>query len=140
MIPKTIHTAWFGPNSVPDIFNKNLRSWKKFCPDYKIQIWNESNYKISKYSYLEKTYNQKKYAFLTDFLRLVVVYEYGGIWLDIDVELVKSLDGILSYDGFFAFSQYRSKISTGLGFEAVKKNGLIQKLIKALNHHQRQKM
>ena len=116
MIPKIIHYCWFGPNEKPDIVKKCIESWKKFCPDYEIREWNEKNYDISKAPlYVRQAYEIKKWAFITDYARLEIVYQYGGIYLDTDVELLRSLDAFLQYDGFFTFDN-DAMIATGLGF------------------------
>lgn len=116
MIPKIIHYCWFGPNEKPEIVRKCIKSWEKFCPDYEIREWNEKNYDISKAPlYVRQAYEAKKWAFITDYARLEIVYNHGGIYLDTDVELVRSLDDFLQYDAFFTFDCDAS-IATGLGF------------------------
>lgn len=116
MIPKIIHYCWFGPNQKPEIVEKCIKSWKKCCPDYEIREWNEQNYDISKAPlYVRQAYEVKKWAFITDYARLEILYNNGGIYLDTDVELLSSLDKFLDYDAFFTFDD-DAFIATGLGF------------------------
>lgn len=77
MIPKKIHYCWFGGNPLPDDVKKYIESWKKYCPDYEIIRWDESNYDIHKNRYVEQAYKEEKWAFLTDYVRLDVIYEHG---------------------------------------------------------------
>lgn len=93
MIPKIIHYCWFGGNEKPEKAQKCIASWKKHCPDYEIREWNEGNISLKSCpKYVRDAYAAKKYAFVTDFVRLKVLYEHGGFYMDTDVELLKSLD------------------------------------------------
>lgn len=121
MIPKIIHYCWFGGGKKPKVFKKCLKSWKKFCPDYKIICWNEDNYDFKNNEYCKAAYAHQKWAFLTDYVRLDVVYKYGGIYLDIDVELLDSLDAFLNNRCFMALEEF-DRVATGLGFGAVKEH------------------
>ena len=103
MIPKIIHYCWFGRGEKSKLAQKCIDSWKKYCPDYEIIEWNEDNFNIEMNGYTRMCYNQKKYAFLSDYVRLLVVEQYGGIYFDLDVELVKSLDDLLKHEAFFGF-------------------------------------
>ena len=118
MIPKRIHYCWFGGNPLPEDVQQYIASWKKHCPDYEIIRWDESNYDVKKNDYVRAAYENKKWAFLTDYVRLDVVYEYGGIYLDTDVELIKSMDDLLVHDCFMGMEQVGT-VATGLGFGAV---------------------
>ena len=102
-IPKIIHFVWLGGKEKPDYLVKNLESWKKCCPDYEIKEWNEKNFDINSNRYLKEAYENKKWAFASDYIRLKVVYDEGGIYLDTDVELFKSFDNFLSADFFTNF-------------------------------------
>ena len=120
MIPKTIHYCWFGRNPKPKLAEKCIRSWKKYCPDYEIIEWNEDNFNLSTAPlYVRQAYEAKKWAFVTDYVRLKLVYDYGGIYMDTDVELLKNLDFLLPNYAYFGF-EYSSFVNTGLGFGAVK--------------------
>ena len=112
MIPKIIHYCWFGGKEKPENVKKYIESWKKYCRDYEIIEWNESNFNVSENDYCKEAYEAKKWAFVTDYVRLKVLYEYGGIYMDTDVEVVRPLDSLLKYR---AFSGYESKrcIPTG---------------------------
>lgn len=95
-IPKTIHYCWFGGNPLPKLAKKCIESWKKYCPDYEIIEWNESNFDINCNTYVKEAYEAKKWAFVTDYARFEILYKYGGVYLDTDVEIIKPLDDILS--------------------------------------------
>lgn len=96
MIPKKIHYCWFGRGEKPENVQKCLASWSKFCPDYQIVEWNEDNFDIDAYRYTREAYDAKKYAFVSDVARVYALYNYGGIYLDTDVEVLKSFDEILN--------------------------------------------
>jgi len=133
MIPKKIHYCWFGGNPLPPLAKKCLNSWKKFCPDYEIIEWNEGNYDISSAPlYVKQAYDAKKWAFVTDYVRLQVIYEHGGIYFDTDVEVIKSFDDLLTYDAFFGFEDEKF-INTGLGFGAEKNSKLLKDLMDDYN-------
>lgn len=128
MIPKIIHYCWFGNNPKSELIKKCMDSWHKYCPEYEIKEWNETN--IDNFiPYMQEAFEAKKWAFVSDVARLYVVWKYGGIYLDTDVELCKSLDEILEYECFFAFENERM-INTGQGFGAVKEHPCIEKMLK----------
>ena len=95
-IPKIIHYIWLGGNPLPKIAEKCIESWKKFCPDYEIKRWDETNLDVNKYQFTKDAYEAKKFAFVSDVFRTEILYNEGGIYFDIDVELIKSLDEILT--------------------------------------------
>ena len=113
MIPKIIHYCWFGKKSLPEEARKCIESWKKYCPDYEIKEWNEDNFDINSCVYVKEAYNEQKWAFVTDFVRLKVIYDYGGIYMDTDVEVCKSLDPLLKWDAFSGFES-NNNIPTGI--------------------------
>ena len=80
MIPKKIHYCWFGGAEKSKKIQRCIASWKRYCPDYEIVEWNESNFDLDQHPYLRWCHNNKKWAFLSDFARLLVVYEHGGIY------------------------------------------------------------
>ena len=125
MIPKKIHYCWFGGNPLDEKAKKCIESWKKYCPDYEIIEWNEKNYNIDKNKYVKYTYENKYYAFLTDYVRLDIIYNEGGIYLDTDVELLKKLDDLLNCDGYIGMEQIGT-INTGQGFGAKKGHPFIK--------------
>lgn len=112
MIPKIIHYCWFGGNPKPNDVVKYISSWKKYCPDYEIKEWNESNFDLNENEYCREAYEAKKWAFVTDYVRLKALYEEGGFYMDTDVEVVKPLEPLRIFN---AVSGYESKhhISTG---------------------------
>lgn len=129
MIPKIIHYCWFGRNPKPELAQKCIKSWKKYCRGYQIIEWNEDNYDLSKAPlYVRQAYEAKKWAFVTDYVRLQVVYENGGIYMDTDVELKKSLDFLLHYDAYFGFESEKY-VNTGVGFGAVKGCSILKELM-----------
>lgn len=117
-IPKKIHYCWFGKNTKPQLAEKCIESWKHFCPDYELIEWNETNVDLNACpDYVQKAYAMKKWAFVTDYIRLKVVYENGGIYLDTDVELLRPLDALL-YPRAFLGCEGTEFANTGLGFGA----------------------
>lgn len=125
MIPKIIHYCWFGGTSLSETALKCIESWRKCCPDYEIKQWDEKNYDVNKYRYTKEAYEQKRYAFVTDVARLDIIYQEGGIYLDTDVELLKSLNDLLHYDAYMGMETI-GRVNTGEGFGAMKKNAVIK--------------
>lgn len=117
MIPKIIHYCWFGENKKPQLAEKCIASWRKLCPDYEIREWSEDNFDLNCNEYVRFCAEQKKWAFLSDYVRLAVVAQYGGVYLDTDVELLKRPDELLRYGAYYGFENDRN-INTGLGFGA----------------------
>lgn len=115
MIPKKIHYCWFGRGEKPKLAQKCIASWEKYCPDYEIVEWNEDNFDISAYPYAQYCYQQKKWAFLSDYVRLAVLEKYGGIYFDTDVEMLKTPDFLLSHQAFYSFEN-SEHVNTGQGF------------------------
>lgn len=111
-IPKIIHYCWFGGKPLPEEAKCFIDTWKKYCPEYHIQQWNENNFDINQNQYCREAYAAKKWAFVSDYARLKVLHDHGGFYMDADVEVVKSLDPLRAYD---ALSGYESKtrIPTG---------------------------
>ncbi len=129
MIPRVIHYFWFGKQPLSELALKCIESWKKYCPDYEIKLWNEDNYDITQNQYMHQTYLAGKYGFTVDYARLDVIYKYGGIYLDTDVELLKSLDELLDNHCFMGFETQKS-VALGLGFGAEAGNNTILSLMK----------
>lgn len=128
IIPKTIHYCWFGGNAVPEQYQKYMESWKTFCPDYKIQRWDENNYDITKNKYMYEAYKNKLWALVSDYARLDIVYEYGGIYLDTDVELIRSMDDLLYQEAFAGFES-KQFVAFGLGFGAKRNFPILKKML-----------
>ena len=115
VIPKIIHYAWFGGEK-PDSIKKNIDGWHEMCPDFEIKEWNESNYDISKNRYMQEAYDVKKWGFVPDYLRLDVIFKYGGIYLDTDIAIVKKLDDLLFQDAFGCIdSSLTMNLGSGFG-------------------------
>lgn len=129
MIPKKIHYCWFGGNPKPKLAKKCFRSWKKYCPGYEIIEWNEDNYDLSAAPlYVRQAYEAKKWAFVTDYVRLQVVYDQGGIYLDTDVELRKPLDPLLENRAYYGFED-GANVNTGVGFGSEQGHPLLQEIM-----------
>lgn len=128
MIPKKIHYCWFGRGEKSKLAKRCIESWKKYCPNYEIIEWNEDNFDINQNEYTKMAYTEKKYAFLSDYVRLVTVYQNGGIYFDVDVEVVKSIDDLLDNPAFFGFETDKF-VATGLGFGAEKGNPIVKTMI-----------
>lgn len=124
-VPKIIHYCWFGGSPLPESAKKCIKSWKKYCQGYMIKEWNEFNFDLNCNEYCRKMSQEKKWAFLTDYIRLKVIYEFGGIYLDTDVELIKSLDNLRKRGPYFGIEN-TGLTATGLGFAAEAGNPLIK--------------
>lgn len=94
-IPKIIHYCWFGGKEKPDSVKKCIESWKKFLPDYQLIEWNENNFNIEKLEYTKEAYVAEKYAFVSDVARIEALYQHGGIYMDTDVEVLKTFTPLL---------------------------------------------
>lgn len=144
MIPRVIHYCWFGKNPLPEDAMKCIASWKKYCPDYQIIQWNEDNYDVNRNQYVSAAYKEKKWAFVSDYARIDIINEYGGIYMDTDVELIKSLDGFLNQKMFCGWEErdayyikrnpnYENSVNTGLGFGAEAKNPILIDILEFYN-------
>ena len=128
-IPKIIHYCWVGGNPKPQSVLYCIESWKRCCPDYEIREWNETNYDFTKNGYMRQAYEAKKWGFVPDYARLDIVYEHGGIYLDTDVEMVRSFDELLEHQAFFGFEDTGDGeffVNCGHGFGAVPRHEAIQ--------------
>lgn len=103
MIPRIIHYCWFGKGRKPEIFKKCYGSWKKYAPDYEIIEWNESNFNININEYCKEAYYSKKWAFVSDFVRLYILFNYGGVYVDTDCELTNNIDIFLKDKAFTGY-------------------------------------
>lgn len=124
MVPKIIHYCWFGGGEKPSSVKKCIDSWSQKCPGYEIKEWNETNYDISKSSYTLQAYEAKKYAFLTDYVRLDVLYREGGVYFDTDVKLIKSIETLVEKGPFMAFEK-KGRVNTGIGFACEPNNPIV---------------
>ena len=135
MIPKIIHYCWFGHKPLSALAIKCINSWKRFFPDYEIREWNEENYDVNMILYTEQAYSSKKYAFVSDYARFWILYHYGGVYFDTDVEIIKPMDDIVSKGAYMGFEQepYRNfpgTINPGLGFAMEPKHPFLKEIIR----------
>ncbi len=127
-IPKRIHYCWFGRGEMPDMFRRNMETWEKYCQGYEIVRWDESNYDVTKNRYMKQAYEAEKWGFVSDYARIDVINNYGGIYLDTDVEVLRPWDSLLHYDLFCGFESPRY-VAFGLGFGAVKNNRILEDIL-----------
>ncbi len=134
MIPKIIHYCWFGPNPIPEVERKCIKSWKKYFVGYEFILWNETNFNVNSVPYTKQAYEQKKYAFVSDYVRVKVLSEYGGLYLDTDEEILGSFDGILKNEKNFMGFVTRKFLGCGvMGF--YKNHPLMIELLDYYNTH-----
>ena len=103
MIPKIIHYCWFGRGEKPELAKKCIASWRKSCPDFEIREWNEGNCDYLSIPFMAEAYAAKKYAFVSDVMRLIVLEQYGGVYFDTDVEVLRDISPLLDDEGFIGF-------------------------------------
>ncbi len=127
MIPKIIHYCWFGRGEMPELYKRCMESWNKILPEYEIKCWNEDTFDVSTNQYVKDAYENRKFAFVTDYVRLYALYNYGGIYMDTDVEVVKPLDRFLGVEAFSGFEK-KDGVPTGI-MGAEKRNQVIGDLL-----------
>ena len=133
-IPKVIHYCWFGRNPLPESAVKYIGTWKKHMPEYEIKEWNEDNFDVSLIPYTQEAYQAKKYAFVSDFARFWILYNYGGVYFDVDVEVLKSIDDLVEKGPIWAFETTATKnkkasLAGGLCLAAEKGNPFYKKIL-----------
>lgn len=136
MVPKVIHYCWFGGNPLPEMAKKCIESWKKYCPDYEIREWNESNFDLNLCDYVRQAAQAKKWAFVSDYARFWILVREGGIYFDTDVELLRPLDDLLAKGGFLGCEKLAKDdsgqgyvVAPGLGMAAEPGNPLCRALL-----------
>jgi len=137
MIPKVIHYCWFGRNPLPELALKCIASWKKYLPDYEIKEWNEDNFDVNMVPYTAEAYKCKKYAFVSDYARFWILYKYGGIYFDTDVEVIRPIDDIIARgafmgcetDAILGATSAKPDVAPGLGLGANPGLGLYKKML-----------
>lgn len=103
MIPKVIHYCWFGKGEMPELALKCIESWHKYLPNYEYKLWNEENFDVNAVPYTKEAYEARKFAFVTDYVRLWALYHEGGVYMDTDVEILKPLDDLLHLSAFTGY-------------------------------------
>lgn len=139
MIPKIIHYCWFGRGPLPELAQKCIASWKKYLPDYEIKEWNEDNFDVNIIPYTAEAYKAKKYAFVSDYARFWILYQYGGIYFDTDVEVIRPMDDIIEKGNFMGFETdpkpnlkadaSEASVAPGLGLGVNPGLGLVKKML-----------
>lgn len=144
-IPKIIHYCWFGGNPLPDLAVRCIESWKKYFSDYEIREWNESNYNLDCCNYVKEAYGEGKWAFVSDYVRFDVLYQYGGVYFDTDVEVIKSFVDLMERGAFMGCepmmpeltvassgnrqAKYKMHLAPGLGLAANPGLGLYREIL-----------
>lgn len=128
---KIIHAVWLGHGEQNELIKNCIESWHKYLPDYKIKIWNEDNFDLNFNKYFQQAYENRKFAFCSDIVRLYALYTEGGIYLDTDVEVLKSLDEFLNETAFTGFESVGYPVCATMGAE--KGNPLIKELLDYYN-------
>lgn len=138
MIPKIIHYCWFGRNPLPSSAKRCINSWKKYLPDYEIKEWNEDNFDVNRIPYTRDAYAAKKYAFVSDYARFWVLYHYGGVYFDTDVEVIRPMNDFVAKGPFMGWEKPGStgvySIAPGLGLAANKEQPLYQEILHGFEH------
>jgi mannosyltransferase OCH1-like enzyme len=134
MIPQTIHYCWFGKKPLPKEVLRCIASWKKYFPDCEIKEWNEDKFDINIIPFTQEAYSVKKYAYVSDFARLWILYNYGGIYFDTDVEVIRDMTSIINRGPFMGIEKNTSianlAVNPGIGFSASKGNWILQDVMK----------
>lgn len=137
MIPKVIHYCWFGRNPLPVSALKCIESWKRHLPDFEIKEWNEENFDVNAIPYTRDAYQEKKYAFVSDYARFWILYNFGGIYFDTDVEVIRPMDAIITNGPFMGAEvdgnerdEIFPKVAPGLCIGAYSKMRLLGEVIK----------
>lgn len=125
-IPKIIHYCWFGDAPKPESVQKCINSWKKYCPDFEIREWTEKDFDVTQNPYTQQAYDAKIWGFVPDYIRLWIVYNYGGVYLDTDVQILRSFEPLLSNYAFAGFEKDTGNyVNLGQGFGAEPGNPII---------------
>lgn len=127
MIPKIIHYVWIGGNPIPPENQRYIDHWKKLLPDWEFRRWDESNFDMSASVFLQKAYACKKWAFASDYIRIKVMYEIGGVYLDTDEELIQPLDHFLQHDAFWGLEP-ELRMQAGV-FGCIKRHPILGKIL-----------
>lgn len=140
MIPKVIHYCWFGRGQKNEMITTCIESWKRYLPDYTIKEWNEDNFDVNIIPYTAEAYRLKKYAFVSDYARFWILYNYGGIYFDTDVEVIKNMDSIIAAGDFMGCEYFPEHnyteplVASGLGIGAHAKNDIYKIILDRYNN------
>lgn len=132
MIPKIINYCWFGHNPLPDEAKKYIASWKKYFPNYELKEWNEDNFDLHICPYVEEAYKAKKWAFVSDYARFWILYNYGGLYFDTDVEVIRNMDFIVDSGPFMgreADCDNGVQVNPGLGIGTAPGNPFYKEML-----------
>ena len=141
-IPKVIHYCWFGGNPLPELAQKCIVSWKKFLPDYEIKEWNEQNFNVYQTIYSAEAYRLRSYAHVSDYARFWILYHFGGIYFDTDIEIIRPLDDIIEKGVFMGFeciegTKYdnpNGNINPGLGMGVCQGHPFFKQIVDHYEH------
>lgn len=132
-IPKIIHYCWFGSKEIPEMEQECIKSWKEKLPEYKIMFWNEETFDINKVKYVKEAYESKKYAFVSDYVRMYALYTYGGVYFDTDVEVIGDISKFLDNEAFVGFEN-KTMVGTGI-IGAKKESEIFKEMLEYYNNH-----
>lgn len=141
MIPKIIHYCWFGGNPLPADAKCCIASWKKFLPDYEIKEWNESNFDVNIIPFTKEAYSVTKFAYVSDYARLWILYKYGGLYFDTDVEVIRPLDDLISEGSFMGIEKRTAvadpifNVAVGLGVGCEPEDNIIKEVMEFYETH-----
>ena len=130
VIPKIIHAIWFSGDPLPELYKACLESWKKYAPDYEIKIWNSNTYKPQRCLFFEQAMEHGNWAFASDYARADLLYRYGGIYMDLDVEMLRPIDDLLYNDAYMSFESL-DRIECGSGMGARQGHPIIGEICKS---------
>ncbi len=133
VIPKVIHAIWFSKDGMPETYKRCLDSWKKHAPDFEIKIWNLDTYKPESCLFFDQAIKAKNWAFASDYARADLLRRYGGVYMDLDVEMVCPIDDLLYNDAYMGFESM-DRIECGSGMGATKGNRIIDEICKSYEH------
>lgn len=138
MIPKVIHYIWFGGKPLPELAQRCIASWRKYLPDYDIKRWDETNFDINIIPYTQEAAQAKKWAFVSDYARFWILYHYGGVYFDTDVEVIRPMDDILANGAYMGCERgdiaEGITINPGLGFACEAKSDALKALLDEYNY------